>query len=126
MLNLRALLGRKPALFHFDAQWRATATVVVSSTAQSSTFRPSLLLQLAPPSQLDHRVVVVQVRLYSLVRGTATFFQRVNHRGGANPQHSCRVPDATAIHRHVADLLLHFLQSSPVTELQDKRSPGAS
>ena len=84
--------------------------------------RPFLLPPRARPSRLAHRVVGVEARLCSLVRGVATFFQRVNHRGGANSQHSCCVPNATAIERHIADLLLHCLQSSPIAKMQDKRS----
>lgn len=83
MLHLHELLVHTPALFRSCGQWRATTTVAVSSTVQSSTFHPFLLPQLVPPLPLAHPVVAVAAWLYSLVR-VATFFQRVNHRAGAN------------------------------------------
>lgn len=123
-LRLRALLTHTPALLRCDDQWRATTSADVALTPQSSTFHPSLLLRLAPPSPLQRRVVAVPAALDSLVLSAATFFQCLNHRRRANPQHSCRVAAPTAIDCHIADLLLHFLQSSPIAEVQNKRASG--
>lgn len=83
MLYLHGLPVHTPALSQSHGQWRATTTVAVSSIAQSSTSHPFLKAPRARPSRLAHRVVGVEAKLCSLVRGVATFFQRVNHRGGS-------------------------------------------
>ena len=101
-LNLRALPTHRQGLFRFDGLWRATTTVDVASTPQSSTFHPSLLPRLAPPVRLHSPVDAVRAKSYSLVQVDLTFFQRFNHCCRANPQHSRWIADTTAVDCHVA------------------------
>lgn len=117
VLHLHGLPAHMAALWRSCGQWRATTTVAVCSIAQNSTFHPVVLPQHAPPSPLEHRVVAVEARLCLLVRDAATFFERVYHSRCANPQHSCRIRNATAVECHVADLLLHLLEPDSVAQM---------
>lgn len=107
-LNLRTLPIHRQELFRFDGQWRATTTVDVALTRQSSTFHPSPLFLRAPPSRLRYLADAVRAGSCLLVQVDLTFFQRFNDRCRANPQHSCRIADSTAIDCHIADLRFDF------------------
>ncbi len=53
------------------------------------------------------------------------FFEGFHHSCRANSQHPCGISDATPVHRHLTDLLLHLGRIGSVAVGSDKGAPRA-
>jgi hypothetical protein len=53
------------------------------------------------------------------------FFEGFHHGRRANPQHPCRISDATPVDRHLTDLLPHLGRRGSVTVCSDEGAPRA-
>jgi hypothetical protein len=51
--------------------------------------------------------------------------QFFDHRGGADLQHACRVPNAAGIHRHLDDLFLNLRRLPGIAVVQQKGAPAS-
>ena len=111
------LPAHRRELHPYDGQWRAIAIFDVVLTQQNSTFHPSRLPPLVPPSQHSSDIPAVAKEMCSLALNASTFFQRRNYSRWTDLQNSCGISDTTAIHRHITDLLLDFTQPSPVAKV---------
>jgi hypothetical protein len=77
---------------------------------RDASFRPIVMNPnlLMPNLCMDDRVMETPIALPAFTRfSSRLFFELFNHRRRANLQHTGRIPDATAIHCHIRNLLPH-------------------